>query len=72
MKKWWFLITALNAIFKPESVDNPEEEIEMYICAMCGSMFLDRRSYIMHYKVDSCVIDKDTMPSEPFELRLSE
>lgn len=71
MKGWWFLIKALNAIFKFEEPEVQENEIEMYICALCGSMFMDRRSYIFHYKVDSCTITKDPTPSEPFELRLN-
>ena len=73
MRGWWFLIKALNAIFRMEEVEpKDDEEIEMYICAMCGCMYLDRESYVLHYKLDTCVVEKDPTPSEPFELRLSE
>lgn len=73
MRQWWFITRALNAVFKmieTEDFDDFEDEQEMYICAVCESMFMDKQSYIRHYKVDTCLVIKDPLPSDPLELRM--
>lgn len=67
--KWLFLVKRFNALFKIIK-QQPEKQIEMYICGLCESIFLDKRSYILHFQLDSCVVIKDPTPPEPLELRL--
>ena len=69
MKRWWFIIKSLGAIFRLEGGDDFEEEVDLFACALCGSIYMDKSSYVTHYQVNSCVIDKDSLPIEPLELR---
>ncbi len=68
MKKWWFFIKAFNIIFKMNTVKK-EEEIEMYVCSLCGSIYLDKYSYLTHYKVDACTAPMYILPSEPLHIK---
>lgn len=71
--KWWFVIKSLQtAIFGTDVNEIPEDEIEMYVCALCGNIYLDRKSYVTHYQVNACIIDKDVLPLESIEVRTDE
>ena len=41
----------------------------MYMCAICGSIYLDRQSYITHYKVDACTAPMYILPSDPLDIK---
>lgn len=69
MKKWWFIIKSLGTIFRVDTAGDIEDEVDLYVCAICGSIYMDKRSYITHYRVDSCTIERDPLPLEPLELR---
>ena len=69
MRKWWFFIKAFNIVFKMNTVKQEEEKIEMYICSLCGSIYLDKHSYLTHYKVDACTAPMYILPSDPLHIK---
>ncbi|NDB56987.1 hypothetical protein EB001_00815 [bacterium] len=70
MRKWWFFIKAFNIVFKMNTVKQEEEEkIEMYVCSLCGSIYLDKHSYLTHYKVDACTAPMYILPSDPLHIK---
>lgn len=72
MRQWWFITRALNAVFRlldTETFDIDDDDLEMYVCAVCDSIFLDKKSYLKHFDVDTCIVVKNPLPSEPLELR---
>lgn len=71
MRKWWFLIKALNTFFRINVVKQLEEEekVDMFVCSLCNSIYLNKESYIMHYKVDSCSAPMYILPNEPLHIK---
>lgn len=56
-------------LFKMNTVKQEKEEIEMYVCAICNSIYLDKNSYLTHYKVDSCVAHMYILPGDPLKVK---
>lgn len=68
MKKWWRLIKEF-ILFTKLQQEIEEEKIEMYVCAMCGSIYLNIQSYITHYKVDACTAPMYILPNDPLDIK---
>ena len=68
MKKWWRLIKEF-ILFTKLQQNIEEEKIEMYVCAICGSIYLNIQSYITHYKVDACTAPMYILPSDPLDIK---
>ena len=68
MKKWWRLIKEF-ILFTKLQQNIEEEKIEMYVCAMCGSIYLNIQSYITHYKVDACTAPMYILPNDPLDIK---
>lgn len=74
MSVWWFFVTKLQTLFRGSIVDNEplketEETIELYQCTMCDTLFANKDSYLMHFRMDTCTVLHDIFPEEPFEIR---
>ena len=72
MSVWWFFVEKLQMLFSGSIVDDEplketEETIELYHCTMCDTMFADKDSYVMHFKLDTCTVLHNIFPEEPFE-----
>lgn len=68
IKNWWRLIKEFRHYIKLRK-DIDEDKVEMYMCAICGSIYLDRQSYITHYKVDACTAPMYILPSDPLDIK---
>lgn len=68
MKKWWRLVKEF-ILFTKLQQEIEEEKIEMYVCAMCGSIYLNIQSYITHYKVDACTAPMYILPNDPLDIK---
>ena len=68
MKKWWRLIKEF-ILFTKLQQNIEEEKIEMYVCAICGSIYLNIQSYITHYKVDACTAPMYILPGDPLDIK---
>ncbi len=68
MKKWWRLIKEF-ILFSQLQQKIEEEKIEMYVCAICGSIYLNIQSYITHYKVDACTAPMYILTSDPLDIK---
>jgi hypothetical protein len=68
MNNWWRLIKEFRHYIKlRKNID--EKKVEMYMCAICGSIYLDRQSYITHYKVDACTAPMYILPGDPLDIK---
>jgi hypothetical protein len=71
--RWWFIIKSLQtAIFGTDVNEIDENDIEMYVCSLCRNIYLDKKSYITHYQVNACMMNSDTLPTEPIKIRTEE
>ena len=68
MKNWWRLIKEF-ILFTKLQQNIEEEKIEMYVCAICGSIYLNIQSYITHYKVDACTAPMYILPGDPLDIK---
>ena len=68
MKIWWRLIKEF-ILFTKLQQNIEEEKIEMYVCAICGSIYLNIQSYITHYKVDACTAPMYILPGDPLDIK---
>ena len=68
MKNWWRLIKEFRHYINLRK-DIDENKVEMYMCAICGSIYLDRQSYITHYKVDACTAPMYILPGDPLDIK---
>jgi len=70
MKKYWFFIKSFYIFFKlrRQQIDD-EQKMELYVCSLCGTIYLDKNSYITHYKLDMCSIPMHIFPSEPITIQ---
>lgn len=74
MSAWWFFVTKLQTLFRGSITDNEplketEETIELYQCTMCDTLFADKDSYLMHFRMDTCTVPHNIFPENPFEIR---
>lgn len=69
MKKWWCLIKDFILFTKLQKNIDEDENIEMYVCAMCGIIYLNIQSYITHYKVDACTAPMYILPNDPLDIK---
>jgi len=74
MSKWVFLIKYLKRLlFKQKEKPLMEEEtVDVYACVICDSWFMDKNSYLMHFKVGTCNLHPETLPEEPIEIRTND
>lgn len=71
MKNCWIFIKSFYFYLKlkKQMKLNDEPKVELYVCSLCGTMYLDKTSYITHYKLDMCSIPMDIFPNEPITIK---
>lgn len=74
MSFWWFFVEKLQTFFLGSIVDNEplketDNTIELYHCAMCDTLFANKESYLMHFKMDTCTVNYDILPDNQLEIR---
>lgn len=71
MNKWVFLLKYLKYLLfsKKEKEPLQEKMVDVYACTICDSWFMDKDSYLMHFRVGTCNLHPETLPEEPIEIR---
>jgi hypothetical protein len=74
MSAWWFFVEKLQRFFLGSIVDNEplketEETVELYQCMMCETLFTDKESYLMHFRMDTCNVNQEVLPNDKLEIR---